>query len=469
MNAQIKQRIGWLTLVTRFSILLLCAVGSVLAATTNDEKHVVLITIDGFPADMFQDPKTPVPRIRQLAAQGVSAEGMKVANPTVTWPNHTTLVTGVRPNKHSVLFNGILVRGEPSKPVAIDPKRDKSELVSVPTLFDIFHAQNWRTSAIDWPCTRNSPALDDDFPDTPDNVLHTTPRLRRELVAEGILRDETDVTFRALTGPERDDIWTKAACFVIRQYRPHLLLIHLLNTDNIHHRYGPQSPASYTALALADSYVGRIVDSLDSTGIRAQTTIFVVADHGFASATNLLQPNVLLRQAGLLEIGVSNRIAKAQVQVIPEGGTAIIYLNNPATREEDRHEARNLFKGRGGIADIIEPDQYQRLGLPLPERNPGMGELLLVPQDGYAFSDSAATEDFVVPITGNVNVGYHGYVASNPKMDALFLAAGRGIRPGVKIGYVDNVDVAPTIAHLFGQSLPNSDGRVLTEILLPVP
>src|SRR5580765_1611785 len=87
------------------------------------EQHVVLITIDGFPAAMFRDPKTPIPNIRALAAEGVTAERMHISNPTITWPNHTTLLTGVRAAKHSVLFNGIVKRGAPDQPLKIDPER----------------------------------------------------------------------------------------------------------------------------------------------------------------------------------------------------------------------------------------------------------------------------------------------------------------------------------------------------------
>src|SRR5580765_7246659 len=78
-----------------------------------DERHVVLITIDGFPARMFWDAKTPIPRIRQLAAEGAVADALRISNPTVTWPNHTTLVTGVSAARHSVLYNGILLREGP--------------------------------------------------------------------------------------------------------------------------------------------------------------------------------------------------------------------------------------------------------------------------------------------------------------------------------------------------------------------
>jgi len=181
-----------------------------------EDQHVVLITIDGCPARMFWDAKTPIPRIRQLAADGVAAEGLRISNPTLTWPNHTTLVTGVQAASHSVLYNGILVREGPGQPVKVDPKRGKAELVAVPTLYDGLHKAGLRTAAINWPCTRDSTSLDDDFPDVPDSVLHTTPRLRQELVAQHILPDDQEKTFRALTGPGRDEVWTKAACHLIR-------------------------------------------------------------------------------------------------------------------------------------------------------------------------------------------------------------------------------------------------------------
>src|SRR5262249_42840375 len=92
-----------------------------------EEPHVVLITIDGFPATMFSDAKIPLPHLRKLAAEGVAAQGLRVSNPTLTWPNHTTLVTGVRAARHSVLYNGILVRDGPGLPVRVDPRRDKAE------------------------------------------------------------------------------------------------------------------------------------------------------------------------------------------------------------------------------------------------------------------------------------------------------------------------------------------------------
>src|SRR5688500_12944548 len=87
-------------------------------------RHVVIISIDGFPGWALDDPRLPVPTLRRLAAQGAVAKGMRPVNPSVTWPNHTSMVTGVTPSKHGVLFNGMLIR-EPGIPPRIEPWRDK--------------------------------------------------------------------------------------------------------------------------------------------------------------------------------------------------------------------------------------------------------------------------------------------------------------------------------------------------------
>ena len=96
----------------------------------------MLISLDGFPAYLWRDETIPLPNLRRLAAEGAVADAMTISNPAITWPNHTTLVTGVPPQKHGVLYNGLVVRGGPGKPNAIEPWVDKSRLVRVPTVYD---------------------------------------------------------------------------------------------------------------------------------------------------------------------------------------------------------------------------------------------------------------------------------------------------------------------------------------------
>jgi len=426
------------------------------AASTNH--HVILITIDGLGAYYLSDPQAPIPTLRRLVAEGASAEALRVSNPSVTWPNHTTLVTGVQPEKHSVLFNGVLIRPGPGESVKIDGERDKSDLVAVPTVYDLLHRDGYRTADINWPCTRGAKTLDDSFPDVPDQIRHTTPRLRAQLIGLGILDDAETASFRAKSAASRDQIWTKAAVHVIQTRRPNFMLLHLLITDTIQHAHGPQSPAAYTAVALADAHLADVLRAVEVAGIRERTTILITSDHGFAKTTKVVSPNVVLRKAGL-----QRPSPRMRAQAISEGGTALVYLTAPETREADRVKVIELLREHEGIAEILTPEKFPALHLPDPAKNPQMADLILVPKEGYAFSNESFEDQSITEL--KTPAGSHGYLSTNPKMNGVFVAWGRGIKPGAKLGMVDNVDVAPTIAELLGQKLPGADGKILREIL----
>ncbi len=437
------------------------------ARTAEPSRHVVIISIDGLAAYLLDDPKSPLPTIRRLARDGGHvAGGMKTSNPSVTWPNHTTLVTGVRPEKHGVLANGVLVRGAPGVAVFTDPKRDQSELVRVATIVDAAHAAGLTTAEINWPCTRGSKSLDDSFPDVPEAVFHSTPRLRSELVAAGILTDETDKSFGTNSVVGRDHLWTESACHVIRQRRPNLLLLHLLNVDSTHHTYGAQTPSSYTANAYADACVSRVLQALDEAGIRERTTVFVVADHGFALTPKAIRPNVLLRQAKLLTVGAAGKVTEARVNVVPEGGIGLVYCNEPGNVEALRKQARELFVGQEGVEAVLEPAQFAEYGMPHPREYSQAPDLVIVAKDGYAVSGQAEGETFVASqVEGKVSLGSHGLITTNAKMNAICVISGRGIKPGSKVDKAENIDVAPTAARLLGLNAFSADGRVMSEIL----
>jgi predicted AlkP superfamily pyrophosphatase or phosphodiesterase len=443
-------------LLTIATALFFLSASSIHASTNH---HVILITIDGLAASYLADPATPMPTLRKLIAEGASAQNLRVCNPTVTWPNHTTLVTGARSDKHSVLFNGILVRPGAGLPIQIDSRRDQKELVSLPTLFDELHIAGLRTAAINWPCTRGATNLDDNLPDVLEPISHTTPRLREDLLAGGILSNTNEAAFRALSAAARDQIWTAAAAHVFQTRRPNLLLFHLLVTDTLQHRYGPQSPAAYTALALADANVAQLLRAVHAAHIADQTTVIVTSDHGFAKANKLINPNVIFRKAGLIRPG-----SRTRVQAIAEGGVAFVYLTDPETAAADRVKVLELLRGQEGIAAVLGPDRYPELRLPDPAKNPHMADLLLAAQDGYAFHDEIFDEKTVTDLASSS--GSHGYLASDPKMNGIFIAWGRGIKAGVKLGTVENIDVAPTIAALLDQKLPTAEGKVLRELFL---
>ena len=438
------------------------------AARASTNHHVILITIDGLAAYYLTDAKAPIPTLHKLAAEGAVAEGMQVSNPAITWPNHTTLVTGVRPAKHSVLFNGVLTRPGAGKAVRVEPASTMSALVGVFTLFDELHRAGYRTAGINWPCTRGATTLDDNFPDVPDQITHTTPRLREELIAARILEGTNDASFRGQSGPAKDQTWTAAAVHVLGKRRPHFMAFHLLITDSTQHKYGPQSPAAYTAIALADAQVAEVLRTLDATGLREQTTLIITADHGFETALKIVNPNVAFRKAGLLTATTSAvpGIVAARAQIISEGGIAMVYFTDPATLESDRSKVIELMRAQEGVAEILPQEQFAALGLPDPAKNRQMSDLILVASEGYAFNNEANGDEVVTEVTlAAGNQGHHGFLSRLPKMNAAFIAWGRGIRSGARLGVIENIDVAPTIAALLGQKLSGADGRVLSQML----
>jgi predicted AlkP superfamily pyrophosphatase or phosphodiesterase len=444
------------------------AVATLITGSTSaaeGERHVVVVCIDGFAAYLLDDPRAPVPTLRKLAKDGcVAEEGMKVANPSVTWPNHTTLITGVRPEKHGVLANGVLVRGALDVPVFVDPKRDASDLVHAATVVDAAHAAGMRTAEVNWPCTRGSRAFDDSFPDVPDSVEHMTPRLRAELVELGLLADETQKSFSANSVVGRDLIWTETACHLIRTRKPNLLLVHLLNNDSTHHLLGPQSAAGYTANAYADTCLAKILAALDEAGIRQQTTVFVVADHGFATTPKAICPNVLLRQEKLLT-ATAGKIQDARVHVIAEGGIGLVYCTNPGEAAADGERVKKLFTGKEGVADVLLPGQFAEYGLPLPREYRPAPDAVLVAKDGYAVSSTVVGDEFVVPNTvARTSLGSHGFLSTYPKMNALCVLSGRGIPHGKKFAGVENIAIAPTIAQLLGLQDFAADGKSLLPV-----
>lgn len=449
--------------VTR-RLFLTAAVGLALSLTASGQapktgpgtNHVVIISLDGFPASALEDSRLPLPNLRRLAARGAVAKGMRPVNPSVTWPNHTTMVTGVHPAKHGVIFNGVLVR-EPALPARTE-WRDKKEMVRVPTLYDVAYASGLTTAQVDWVAIQNAPTITWEFRERPE----PNGQVAQELVKAGVLSQEDVEKFASGNILWRDYVWTEAASHILRTHRPNLLLYHLLNLDSTHHRYGPRTPAALNTMAYLDTQVGRVMETIESSGLAERTTVFVVSDHGFKLVKRQIRPNVAFQKAGLVKADQGKATA-AEAWSVPEGGSAIVYVTAPDPSGEILAKARKALDGIEGIDRIVEPKDFAALGLPLPSANPQMGALFLTAKDGYAFT-AAVGDDAVVDAPAG-SLGAHGYVTTDPEMLALFVAVGRGIRPGAKLDIIETIDLAPTAARLLGLELPNVDGRVLKEIL----
>jgi predicted AlkP superfamily pyrophosphatase or phosphodiesterase len=315
--------------------------------------------------------------------------------------------------------------------------------VMAPTVYDLAHQAGLTTAEIDWVAIHQPKTINWSFAERP--MLNDA--IPQEMIAAGLVTEAEIRDFAKLDIVLRDEIWTQAAIHILRKHKPNLLLFHLLATDSSQHRYGAGSLGGRTALALADARVKQIVDTV---GNRA--TILIVSDHGFKTYDKVIQPNALLAAKGLLE----------DAWVIPEGGSAMVYITRSARKSELAPKLRTEFAGIPGVKGVLEPSEFDKYGFPPP--NDRMADLVLLAEDGYSFSGAAKGET-VIPVPAGSTPGAHGYVNTDPDMNAVFVAWGAGIKPGTRLGSVRNLDVAPTIARLLGLEMKNIQGKVLTEAL----
>jgi predicted AlkP superfamily pyrophosphatase or phosphodiesterase len=447
-------------LLLRVACFLLLPVLTVTAV--EKDQHVILISIDGFPAWLWRDETVVVPNLRKLAAEGASAKAMTVSNPSITWINHTTLITGVQPQKHGVLFNGLLTPQGPERPAKVEPWVEKAKLVHVPTLYDVAYAAGLKTAETDWVAITRPGTIHWNFSELPDKESPVV----KELLAEGSMTPQQIEWMQP--GPQRKNItyldskWTQAAIHIWKKHQPHLLLHHTLSTDAAHHAYGPASTGGYAALAYADKLVGDLVAAVNESGMREKTTIVISTDHGFKKVSQYVYPNVALKKAGYA-MALGPTVTKCQAYAMTQGGMAFLYVDDEKQRARLLPQIKELLAKTEGIDRVIDGTDGPSLGMPSPQQHPGMGDLILYAKAGYAFHASAAGDAVTAPSTGYG--GTHGYLSSDPELDGIFIANGPSIKKGLVVERVRNLDVAPTLARLLGLQLPDTDGRVLEEIL----
>ncbi|MGE5193315.1 MAG: alkaline phosphatase family protein [Deltaproteobacteria bacterium] len=432
------------------------------AAEPHDDRCVILISVDGLAGFYLDDPKAELPTIRRLARDGARAAGMVASFPTVTWPNHTTLVTGVPPARHGVLGNNYLDRAS-AAPVALipDPLFDKDQIVKAPTIYDAAHRAGLTTAAIVWPATRSARSLDWTVPDMAGDEAwpkYATPAWLAELREAGLPVDRHGAwTKETSGGVQRDWLYSRMAAHVLKNHSPNLLLIHLVEVDHVQHRHGPRSPEAYWAVSFADDRVRDIVEAAGQSPHRDKTTIIVASDHGFFPIEKDIRPNVLLKQEGLLSDDTKRALCVSQ------GGAAMVYVLDAKERQEVADRLRKKFAAVEGIDAVLGPDEFAKVGQATFAADSRAPDLWLSAKSGYSFSDARTGDETVVP--REARAGTHGYLPDQPDMLATLVLSGYGIKPGSKLEKVRNLDVAPTIARLLGVDLPKVEGRVLEEAL----
>jgi len=426
------------------------------------QRHVILITIDGFANFHLKNPAIDLPVIRALARDGVEAESGETVFPSVTHPSHTTLVTGVRPLRHGVINNRYTnrVTGERFHITNLD----RTASVKAPTIFDAARRAGLPTASFFWPETRNDPSIDFNVPEvfTPESKADITAvpaAVLAELRRAGVPIDDY---FRYygdsfLMGTS-DRVLAEAAAHAIRARKPSLLAIHFLLTDEVQHELGPAHYRSHAALSSADHAVGVLVDAVNAAGLADSTTFIVTADHGFATIDKKV--NLAPVFADLVKAGA--------VKIHPQAWS--LFVERTASFDASKHGAalESAYAKAiavPGVVRLVRSNEFHALGIPTYDESPFIAgqDFLIGDVDTWLVADAANASTERVPLVPPRHE--HGYLPSHPKMFTSLVISGSGVQKGATIGHVKSLDVAPTIARLLGIELANVEGRVLTEAL----
>lgn len=421
--------------------------------------HVVLITIDGFRPDFYLDPSWGAVNLRQLMESGASAKGVTGIFPTVTFPSHTTLVTGVKPIVHGIYYN------TPFEPAgSTGAWYWHYEAIKSPTLWKVFRQQGLSTASVLWPVTAGAP-IDYNVADIWDagNSDRREPT-RRYCTPKGLWEElEQNATGRMDANDfnldkdylSMDENIARMAGYIIRRYKPSFTAVHLPAVDHAEHADGRDGEQVRRAIAGADRSVRTIIEGIDKAGLRDSTVVIITGDHGFADRSQNFYPNVLLSKAGLIEDIASK---KWQAQFHTAGGSAFLYLKDKADKKtlalvkkilnDLPNEQKKLFR-------LIEGKKLANAGAD-PEVI-----LALSAVPGTAFSGSSEGE-----LIRESHGGTHGHFPDFPGIQTGFIVSGPGVKKGVRIESMEMVDIAPLIAKLLGVEFRTGNERLHENMML---
>lgn len=381
------------------------APGAAISAPANP---VILISVDGLRADYLQRGITP--NITALAARGVTTSAMRPSFPSLTFPNHYTLVTGMRPDRHGVVNNNMedaqLGRFAMSIREAVEDGRWWSDAEPI---WVTAERAGIPTATMFWPGSEAA-------------VRGVRPR--NWLPFDGKM-------------PESKRVDQVLAWLDIKP-RAGFATLYFDTVDHEGHGFGPDSAEVNKAMADVDRQVGRLLEGLQARGIDAN--IVLVADHGMAQVSDDRR------------IFLDALVDVAKLKLVAGGAVAGI---NPLPGQEAAVRSA-LVKAHPHM------NCWDKANIPAAlhyGRHPRVPAIICAAEAGWMIWLSPPRPD--QQMRGSLG-GMHGYDPAHPSMAGAFVAAGPAFRSGVVLPAFDNVDVHPMLLRLMGLPAMETDGNART-------
>jgi predicted AlkP superfamily pyrophosphatase or phosphodiesterase len=433
---------------------------------------VLIISIDGLKPEYITQADAhgmKIPYLRTLLREGTYAEGVVGIWPTVTYPSHTTLVTGVWPAEHGIYNN-----------LEFDPLQHYSgawnwyaPLIKVPTLWKVARQGGLRTASVGWPVSAGATDVDWLIPEfwrsaDPSGGSGTVNPEDRLLIAAisrpaTLLKDLEPKAGEYMMGNETtiggDEIKTRYTVEILRRLKPGFMTLHLSSLDDTQHGHGPFSAEACADLEAQDGMVER----LTKAAVAADPTavVVLVSDHGFMTITHLVNLYIPFVQAGLVQATI-NPATKAvtvtawKAEPWGAGGMAAIMLKDANDHETEQQVKALLDKlaadPESGIAQVLDREAMKARGT-FPD-----AAFLVVLKPGYYVGTATSGNPVTVIPTAR---GSHGFSPEYPEMRASFFAVGAGIARHRNLGVVDMRQIAPTVAKILKVQMPTAKEKPL--------
>jgi len=375
-----------------------------------DAPHVILISFDGFRADYLD--RFELPNFRRVLRRGARARSMIPVFPSLTFPNHYSLVTGLYPDHHGIVANRFY-----------DPQRK---------------ASYWfrdKQSVTDGTWYRGEPIWV--TAETQGMVAACFFWPGSEAAIKGVRPTFWNTYDGSIPGRKRVDTvveWLRMPA----ERRPHMITLYFSELDTASHQGPLDAPAIAQALESLDGTLGVLLDGIETLPIRDRIYILLTSDHGMVetSASRSVLLSSLVDTAAV-RVGFTGPVASLHVA----GGV------EQATRIRDQVNAR-LKNGRAYLRQDVPARHHYRA-------DPRIGEVVIVMDESWTVAASVISKLRIWEPWGQ-----HGWDPQLQSMHALFAISGPAIREGVTISDVENVDVYPLMAELLRlRAATGIDGR----------
>jgi predicted AlkP superfamily pyrophosphatase or phosphodiesterase len=383
------------------------------AISQQQKPYVILISIDGFRWDLAD--KYKAKNLIALRKAGVEAEYLKPSFPSLTFPNHYTIATGLYPVHHGIVDNNFYDK----KREVIYRKSDKVMAVD----------SSWYAGKPIWVLAEEQQML---------SAIYYWPG--SEISMNGI-RPTYFYNYNEIIPMGRRIETVKNWLQLPDHKRPHLIAFYFPQVDKAGHNYSVNSKATEAAVLEVDDAIGQLVQVAKATQL--PINFMVVSDHGM---TPIDQKNT---------IPLPKAINLSQFVVPP--GTALLHLyaKNEAyiqsTYQALKADTTNYIVYLA--KDIPKAWHYNKQS----DIYNRVGDIILVPKLPKVFSINGLKSD----------VGQHGFDPSISDMHAIFYAQGPQFKSGIKIKAFENVHIYPLIAQILGLKINDKiDGKL--EVLAPI-